>query len=390
MIESIFNFTMKKRSSFLLIVLLVPLSLLFVLKKNFLSGISSQDSQRKNFELVERVIFLIRNEYVEEPDPVATMEGAYRGLINSLDPLSGYLSKENVVKYLQNKEKNLREIGVILYKKNEPFPLIMGILDNSPAQKREMKIGDYISAIDDRSTLLMSLSEADLSLKDREEKPIKIKLLRENRSFEITVERISFSPEPISYLPEKDFAGILRIHHFYPPVFYEIKRKFFSQLIKQTDPLIIDLRNCHEGNYEEARKFLNLFLKSEKIGYFQKKGDVRENIACPEDAPLEKNSLFIWTNQATMGPAEMVAGVLQDFKRAKVIGTSTPGLVGQQRFFPLEDGSGILLTSGVFFLSSGKKLWQQGITSDVPLKRDETSAKSYLDKTRSLLHSLNK
>jgi len=90
--------------------------------------------------------------------------------------------------------------------------------------------------------------------------------------------------------------------------------------------------------------------------------------------------LVIWTNQATIGPAEAVVGVLKEFKKAKIIGLPTPGLVAKQNFFLLEDGSGLLLTSAIFHLRSGKKLWEKGVEPDIKIEREDQSFSSYLKK----------
>jgi carboxyl-terminal processing protease len=143
----------------------------------------------------------------------------------------------------------------------------------------------------------------------------------------------------------------------------------------------LDLRNCHEGDIEESRKLINLFLKSPNIGYFETKGGTKEILSCPDDAELEKLPLVIWTNQATIGPAEAVVGVLKEFKRAKIIGLPTLGLVAKQNFFVLDDGSGLLLTSGIFHLRSGEKLWEKGIKPDIKINEEDQTLSTYLKKS---------
>jgi C-terminal processing protease CtpA/Prc len=86
-----------------------------------------------------------------------------------------------------------------------------------------------------------------------------------------------------------------------------------------------------------------------------------------------------------MGPAELVAAVLQETRKVKVIGTATPGLVSRQELFPLEDGSSVLVTSGVFTLASGKKLWEEGVTPDDRLEAGDQGTASYVKRTSALL-----
>lgn len=380
-----------KRVKFLLLALLIGTSLFLLLERNFLPGLSSKDSDYERYTLLARVAKLIQNEYVEVPNPSKTMEGAFKGLVGSLDTLSTYLDKENVIRYRQRKEKDIKDIGIILYKKFGLFPQVVGIIENSPAEKKGIKIGDYISAMDNRSTLMMSLIEANLFLQAKNESPIDLKVLKRFSSEDATVLKVArkqLFKERFSYSLAKGTSGILKIHKLYPDCVSMIKEKALPRLKQQKRPLILDLRNCYEGEIEEAQKLINLFMTSPKIGYFEKKGKAKEILSCTEEVELEKLPLIIWTNQATIGPAEAVASVLKEFRKAKIIGLQTGGLVAKQLFFTFEDESGLLLTSGVFTLGSGKKLWEKGVKPDIKINKETQSQPEYLKKTHNILSKM--
>jgi carboxyl-terminal processing protease len=371
----------KKRIRILLLTVLAFISLFFLLERNFLPGFLLKLSPDKDFELLGKVIQLIKNDYIEEANPAKTMTGAFKGMVDSLDVLSSYLDKESVLRYNQRKEANLNDIGIVLYKGYGSFPQVIGIKENSPAEKKGIQIGDFISSLDDRSTLTMSMTEANLYLKDSDKKPIKLRIFRREETKEVEVERALLFEEPCSYAKAEGTNGILRVHQLYPPCVRKIREEVIPKLKPEKSSLILDLRNCYEGDMVEARKLINLFLKSPNIGYFETKGGTKEILSCPDEAELEKLPLAIWTNQATIGPAEAVAGVLKEFKRAKVIGLQTLGLVAKQNFAVLEDGSGLLLTSGIFHLSSGEKLWEQGIKPDIKINGEDQSSSTYLKKS---------
>ena len=380
-----------KRVKFLLLALLIGTSLFLLLERNFLPGLSSKDSDYERYTLLARVAKLIQNEYVEVPNPSKTMEGAFKGLVGSLDTLSTYLDKENVIRYRQRKEKDIKDIGIILYKKFGLFPQVVGIIENSPAEKKGIKIGDYISAMDNRSTLMMSLIEANLFLQAKNESPIDLKVLKRFSSEDATVLKVArkqLFKERFSYSLAKGTSGILKIHKLYPDCVSMIKEKALPRLKQQKRPLILDLRNCYEGEIEEVQKLINLFMTSPKIGYFEKKGKAKEILSCTEEVELEKLPLIIWTNQATIGPAEAVASVLKEFRKAKIIGLQTGGLVAKQLFFTFEDESGLLLTSGVFTLGSGKKLWEKGVKPDIKINKETQSQPEYLKKTHNILSKM--
>jgi carboxyl-terminal processing protease len=371
----------KKRARIILFSVLAFILLFFLLEKSFLPGLLSKLSPDRNFELLGKVIQLIKNDYIEEANPAETMKGAFKGMVDSLDVLSSYLDKESMLRYSQRKETNLKDIGIVLYKRYGSFPQVVGIMENSPAEKNGIQIGDFISSLDGRSTLAMSMTEANLYLKDRDKKTIRLRIFKREETKEVNIERALLFEEPFSYNKAKGKSGILKIHQLYSPCVRKIKEKIIPKLKPERRILVLDLRNCYEGDIGEARKLINLFMKSPNIGYFETKGGAKEILSCQDDAELEKLPLVVLTNQATIGPAEAVAGVLKEFKRAKIIGLPTLGLVAKQNIFVLDDGSGLLLTSGIFCLKSGEKLWEKGIKPDIKIKEEDQSFSTYLKKS---------
>jgi carboxyl-terminal processing protease len=331
--------------------------LFFLLERNFLPGLSKKDSLGDKLKLVGNAAYLIRDEYVEEPNPATTMEGAFRGLVDSLDVESSYLNKDALAKFALRKDANLFEPGLILYKSYGRFPVIIGVKENSPAEQKGIRVGDTLSAIDGKSTLPMSMLEANLALKSRADQPLKLKILHGNETKIIDPGKALLAKEVCLLEASEGSSGILKINRFYPPCTQKIKEELLPNLENQTKPLILDLRDCSEGEIEEAQSFLNIFLHRENIGYFEKKGGLREDFSLGDEPLLGTLPLIIWTNQATIGASEVVAGVLSEFREAKIIGLKTPGLVAKQELIPLEDGSGLLLTSAVFHLSEEKAIW---------------------------------
>lgn len=375
-----------KKERLFLIVVLTAVLLFFLFHKGILPGITSKLSPYKSFKLLGTVIGLVKSEYIVEVNPEKTMKGALKGLIDSLDVLSSYLDKARATKYLELKKADFMDIGIILSKRHSSFPVVViGVIENSPAEKIGIKIGDIISRLDGQSTLMMSLIEAKLHLKDKEKKPVKLKILRDNDTPELNVERKLLFDKPYSFSQLEGTNGILKIHHLYSPCVRMIKKKILPVLKSKKKALILDLRNCHEGDFEEALKLIKLFLKANKIGYFERHNGVKEMLSVNEYAVLEKMPLAIWTNQATIGPAEAVAAVLQEMRQAKIIGVPTPGLVAAQKLFSLEDGSALLLTTGIFHLKSGRKLWGKGIKPDVKIEIKDQKYESFLKSTQDIL-----
>ena len=361
----------------------LALCLFFVLERSFLPGIPPQKPIYKGFDLLGTVTRLVKDDYIEERNPDQTMEGAYRGLVDSLDPVSSYFGRDVSAKYLK-RGAAWADVGIVLFKRSFGlFPQVAGLDENSPAEKAGIKQGDTISAIDGRGTLVMSSIEANLCLKDIEQKPVTLKVVRDNQTLEIKAERAILHPDPYA-LSTGDGFSILKIHNLYAPCAADIRKRALTIIKSRKSPLILDLRNCAEGEIEEARQVLNLFIQSGQIGYFEKKGGAKEPLGCPTAPLFPKLPAAVWTNGATMGPAELIAGVLQGAYKVKVIGTATPGLVSRQELFPLQDNSSVLITSDVFVLSSGKKLWDEGVTPDDRVAAEDQSTGAYLKKSAAL------
>jgi C-terminal peptidase prc len=374
----------KNKKVLLLIVFTIVLVFLFIPKK-FLPSIAQKSSSDKNLILLKGVADLIKDYYVEEPNAIKTMKGAIRGLIGPLDPLSSYLDSLAVEKYKNLGPGKFKETGIIVYKKFGTYPVVIGVIENSPAEEAGIKVGDTLSEMDGQPLLELSMREANLHLKDTEEKPANIKVLGPEDSEKIQLQRTGLYKGPFTYIPQKNTSGILKIHSFYPPFSTRFKETLLPSLKAQKDALIIDLRNCHEGEIEESLRFIDHFLLSDRVGYFQGKNGEKEYLACPNIPELQELPLIIWMNNATIGPAEAVAGILMDFQRATTIGTNTPGLLARQNFYPLEDGSALLLTSEIFYFKDGREMWLKGITPDHEIEEKHPRFDHYLKKTQEIL-----
>ncbi len=377
--------TIVKKTKFILLAVLFGFCLLLLLEMTYLRGISARSGAPKNLFLLEAVIRLIRNDYLEEKDPNRVMEGSFKGVVNSLDSLSSYLDAESTGRYRDRLASPLYEPGLVIFKSYGAFPQVTGIIENSPAEKQGLELGDLITEVAGLSTPAMSLVEVNLRLGGREGTPLPLKVLRGEKTIEFSVERIRLFSGPIDFEEHKGTSGILKVHWMSSPCVSEIETKVLPEIKKRKGPLVIDLRNCREGSFEEAQKFINLFLKSENLGYFEKRGGEKEFVQSPGEPPLAQLPLIAWINQGTLGPAEAAAAILKEFKRARLIGLRTPGLAARHEFYPLTDGTSVLLTSGIFTLNSGIRIWGQGVEPDITVEFDDQDSPAFLKKTQPLL-----
>jgi carboxyl-terminal processing protease len=341
----------------------------------------------QGFELLDTLMTHIRNDYLEERDPVQTAEGTFRGLVNSLDPLSAYLSKDLAADFKARTGRET-ETGMVILKRYASFPQVVAVFERSPAETAGVKMGDLVSAIGGRNTLSMSLTEVKLLLRGKDEKPVDIRVLRGNDTHNLTVPRAALFPAAYTFLRRAGQPARLSIHRFEAGLAEAVKREVGPAVKGRKVPLILDLRDCQDGTIEEAGKLANLFVKTPDAGRFEGRDGAKEALACPAEAELGAVPLVVWTDAGTTGPAELAAGILQEIHKAKVVGFETPGLVGRTALFPLKDDSLVLLTSAIFALPSGRKLWEDGLAPDAAVPVDQLNEKTYLEKTIPLLPKL--
>ena len=355
----------------------------FVTRMGFLSR-GHAGTAARGFELLDTLISHIRNDYLEERDPVATAEGTYRGLVNSLDPLSAYLPKDLVAAYTSRTGMEA-EPGIVVLKRYASFPQVVAVAEKSPAEASGIKPGDVLSAVDGRSTLSMSLTEVKLRLRGPDGQPVDLRVLEGNDSKNLKVPRAAVQPAPFTFTRTAGQPARLRIRRFDADLVAGLKRDVVPALKGRKDPLVLDLRDCQDGSLEEAAGLVNLFVQAADAGGFEGRSGVKEPVTCPAAAELATIPVVVWTGPGTAGPAELAAGLLRELRKVKIVGYKTSGLVGRTALFTLKDDSAVVLTSGVYALPSGRKLWDDGLVPDDAIPADKLDEKTFLERTLPLL-----
>ena len=358
----------------------------FLVEMGYLSRGHATPAAR-GFELLDTLMSHIRNDYLEERDPLLTAEGTFRGLVNSLDPLSAYLSKDLVDGY-KTLPGPLFEPGLTVLKRYAAFPQVVAVVDKSPAQAAGVQLGDLISAIGGRNTLDMSLAEVKILLRGTDERPVEVRILRGNDTHNLSVARARMSPASYEIVRNAGQPARLRVFRFDDKMAGAVGKELAPALKGGKTPLVIDLRDCQDGDPGEAARFVNLFVKAADAGRFEGRDGAFEAVSCPAEPVFGAIPLVVWTDAGTAGPAELAAGLLQEVRKARIVGFETAGLAARTTLFPLKDDSALLLTSGVFQLPSGRKIWGDGLVPDAAITVDKLNDKTYLDKTLPLLPKL--
>lgn len=360
-------------------------------KKNY-------DELYRQVEVFSDTLAIIQKEYVEETKTKDLINGALKGMLASLDAHSQFMDAEAYEELKVDTQGKFGGLGIEITIKDGLLTVITPIED-TPAWKAGIKANDRIVKINDSLTRQMTLAEAVKKMRGEPGGIVNLTVLRESENklldFKITRDMIKVKDIKYALILEKEI-GYIRISEFRENTFPELNNAL-SLLSKQgMKALIIDLRNNPGGLLDVAVKVTGKFLGSNKLIAYTKgrpRKDAVRTQGAQEDRDLEFFSesrnvdselpLVILINEGSASGSEIVAGALQDYKRAIIIGKKSFGKGSVQTVIPLRDGAALRLTTSHYFTPSGKIIHGQGITPDILVdelivsaaKTDEVQAK---------------
>ena len=321
-------------------------------------------------DLFSEVLDKINKEYVDEINQGEVMDAAINGVLQSLDPYSGYMSPE-IFKEMQTETSGKfgglgievgMEAGVVK---------VISPMDNTPAERVGVKAGDYIVKINDAQVQGKTLSQAVELMRGPVGSKIEITVRRIGVKkaiiFNITREIIEVKSVKSKIIDKN--VGYIRLTSFNENSSNQVKEKIKEfKKDKNIEKYILDLRNNPGGLLSQAIKISDFFLdngeivstksrkKSENRKWFAKKGDL-----------VDGKTLVVLINYGSASASEIVAGALQDHKRAILIGENSYGKGSVQSIIPLENNGAIRLTISKYYLPSGKSISDIGVTPDIEI-----------------------
>lgn len=339
------------------------------------------------------VVEQIRKYYVKPVNDSELFENAIRGMLSGLDPHSSYLDPSEFSDLRANTSGKFGGLGIEV-SMEEGFVRVISPIDDTPASRAGIKAGDLIVRLDDTPVKGMTLKKAvDLMRGDRgtnilltivrkgNNQPLKIKVTRD------IIQVKSIRPKIL----DKNY-GYIRISQFQTHSAEDLVQAI-DKLKKETDNnlkgIILDLRNNPGGILESSVKISDAFLDKPKLKYNglivytegRLPGSEIKESAHDGDI-LNGAPIVVIVNGGSASASEIVAGALQDHKRALIVGNQTFGKGSVQTVLPLKDNFGLKLTTALYFTPSGKSIQAKGITPDIDIpdikipetKQDETEA----------------
>ena len=361
---------MKRKSYFNYI-----LAIAIIISLNISSKVYSQNTDElyNKIDLFSEVLERIQNEYVEEIDQAEAMDSAINGLLQSLDPYSSYMNQKTWEESETETSGEFGGLGIEVSMESGVVKVIAPI-DNTPASRAGVKAGDYIIKINGEQVLGKTLMEAVNSMRGPVGTSIEItvrrKSLKKAKIFKITREIIEIKSVISKLIDNK--VGYLRLRAFNNNSSDQLKKEISKiEKNKKLVGYILDLRNNPGGLLTQAIEISNFFLNDGEIvstkgrknkenrKFFAKKGD-----------KIKGKPLIVLINNGSASASEIVAGALQDQKRAVLLGEATFGKGSVQSIIPLKNQGALRLTVSKYYLPSGKSISDVGVTPDIKVEEN--------------------
>jgi carboxyl-terminal processing protease len=341
------------------------------------------EERYQELQLFAKVLNLVQQYYVEEVDTKKLIYGGIKGMLRELDPHTNFLPPEIYKEFETETSGEFGGIGIEITVQNSILTVISPIED-TPAWKAGVKAGDKIVDIDGESTKGFSLVEAAQRMKGKKGQKIRLGIFRDgfDKPKEYVIERGTVKIKSVKYMDLDEGYAYVRLTSFIENSAQDMEKvlKAHEKKYKNTRGVIIDLRRNPGGLLDQAVQISDLFLEKGTIvstmGRNQKEKEV---VYAKKAGTLPNFPLIVLIDEYSASASEILAGALQDNKRALIMGQRSFGKGSVQSVVKLGDGSGLKLTVGRYYTPNGRSIQAYGIVPDIEL---EDLAAETLDQAR--------
>ena len=315
----------------------------------------------------------IKNDYVEPIDDETLLENAIKGMLAGLDPHSAYLVPEDYARHQTGSSGEFGGLGIEVGME-DGFVRIIAPIDDTPAARAGVQAGDLVVRLDDTPVKGMSLEEAVKFMRGEPGTVITLTVVRrgEDAPLRITIVRDIIQVTSVKSRLLDDRYAYLRITQFQSRTGENLRETLQALENEAQESLggaILDLRNNPGGVLDAAVSVTDAFLKEGTIVYTEGRLDANtvKFSAKPNDV-LDGAPLVVLVNSGSASASEIVAGALQDHRRAVIMGRDTFGKGSVQTILPMENGSALRLTTARYYTPSGRSIQAHGIKPDIELE----------------------
>ena len=328
----------------------------------------------KQLNLFGDVFDRVRSDYVEVPDDSKLIDAAISGMLTSLDPHSSYLNAKSFRDMQVQTRGEFGGLGIEVTMENGVVKVVTPI-DDTPADRAGVKPGDLITHLDKEKIQGLTLAQAVEKMRGRVKTPLVLTVVRKGRDkpFDITVIRDIIRIKSVRFRQEDD-VGYIRITTFTEQTQKGIE-KAIDELKQKIGPdikgYVVDLRNNPGGLLDQAISVSDTFLdRGEIVSTRGRNVAETQRYNARSGDRVEGKPIVVLINGGSASASEIVAGALQDHKRAKIIGTRSFGKGSVQTIIPLGDSGAIRLTTARYYTPSGQSIQAKGITPDVVVEQE--------------------
>ena len=346
--------------------------------------VAARDDAYKGLSVFTDIIHKIEQDYVEQPDTQKAMRGALHGIMEALDPYSSFVDRNTYHKIKELKEQYTASPGVTLSKRFG-YAYVVSVVPGSPARRAGLRSGDLLESIDGKLTTQMSLLEAQSLLLGPADSSIELSVIRSRRPYQVRLMREDWVlPEAGARIVEEEI-GVLRIPHLEEGMAGEVLSKLKILRSSGIGGLLVDVRGAAYGTVSEAVKVSDFFLdKGKKIVMVKDRDGEEASLVSSTDPVITGIPIVVLIDGGTSGAGELFAAALQDHQIAETVGEKTNGQGSKQRSFFLEDGSVLLMSTNLYYRSTGKAIQGQnvrdsGVAPDVTSPDEEFAMKFDFD-----------
>ncbi len=351
---------------------------LYGISAAFYGKVVARDEAYKELSVFMDVLKKINTEYVETPDMSKVQEGAMRGLMEALDPYSSYLSKESAQEIEKRKAAGTSGVGMVLSKRGDVV-YVVSVQPNGPADSAGLRAGDYLMSLDGASIEDKNLVEVDSMIRGATDSTAKVTVFRSARTkpAEYQLTRKADIPTPLTTQILSGDVGVLDISSLAGGTIDQVRVKLKTLISAGAHKIVLDLRDCADGEITDGAELANLFVHSGNLGYSQNREGVKiRELKAEPSKSITDLPMVVLINGSTAGAAELAAGALKDLKRAEVVGEKSFGLGSIQKQITLKSGATLILTTAKYYTPGGKLIQDEtarnaGIKPDVQAPDDD-------------------
>lgn len=340
----------------------------------------NNDDLYKQLDLFTKALRFIQTNYVEEVSDKELVHGSIRGMLENLDPHSSFLNPESFEELKVDTEGRFGGVGIEVTLKEGVLTVVTPI-EGSPAFEAKIREGDQIVKIDGTPTRGLALADAVKKMRGKKGSPIRLTIRREGKEpFNVTLIRNIIRVQSVRSELLDDGYGYLRIAAFQEETEKELGKSLQSLDKKSNQKfktslkgLILDLRNNPGGLLDQSVKVADRFLKEGVIVSTRSRNAPVDKQEAVKDGNEPDYPIVVLINGGSASASEIVAGALQDHKRAVLLGTQTFGKGSVQTIFELGQGAAIKLTVARYYTPSGRSIQADGIKPDLIVSVPESA-----------------